>query len=419
MTEEMKLVPKRRFKEFQEADAWKQQKLEEFGSIAMNKRIFKEQTSEIGDVPFYKIGTFGGTPDAYISRDLFEAYRLKYPYPQVGDVLISASGSIGRTVVYMGKEEYFQDSNIVWLKHDGRIDNSFLNFFYSIVKWEGLEGSTIKRLYNKNILETKISLPSIGEQKLIGKFFNQLDDLINLHQRKLEKTKALKSAYLSELFPTESEIEPKRRFEGFNQAWKQLRFADVLDFSVSNNSISRAGLNYNKGDVKNIHYGDILVKFDAIVDIKNVDVPWVTDGKPEDYKNQWLQNGDVIIADTAEDETAGKAIEVTGITNNYAISGLHTMVARPNREFAPKYLGYYLNSPGYHNTLLPLMQGTKVLSLNKANIAQTKIAFPTDLKEQAKIGSFFENIDNLINFQQRKLEKLQNLKKAYLNEMFI
>ena len=109
--------------------------------------------------------------------------------------------------------------------------------------------------------------------------------------------------------------------------------------------MSRANLNYDEGAVKNIHYGDILVKFGSIVDVNQPNVPYVTNGKPSDFTSQLLQNGDVIVADTAEEETTGKAIEVTGITDNYAVSGLHTMVARPNVEFARNYLGYYLNSP--------------------------------------------------------------------------
>jgi type I restriction enzyme S subunit len=190
--------PKRRFAGF--TDPWEQRKLGEVGSVAMNKRIFKDQTSEVGDVPFYKIGTFGGEPDAYISRKLFEEYKAKYSYPEVGDILISASGSIGRTVEYIGQDEYFQDSNIVWLKHDGRLNNSFLKQFYMVIEWKGLEGSTIKRLYNKNILETEILLPSLAEQEQIGSFFQQLDNLITLHQRKLEKLENIKKAYLNEMF---------------------------------------------------------------------------------------------------------------------------------------------------------------------------------------------------------------------------
>lgn len=132
--------------------SWEQRKLGEIGSVSMCRRIFKEQTSETGDIPFYKIGTFGADPDAFISRELFEEYKSKYPYPQKGDILISASGSIGRAVEFAGNNEYFQDSNIVWLNHDERLSNPFLKCFYSVVKWAGIEGSTIKRLYNDNIL---------------------------------------------------------------------------------------------------------------------------------------------------------------------------------------------------------------------------------------------------------------------------
>ena len=164
--------------------SWEQRKLGEIGSVSMCRRIFKEQTSETGDIPFYKIGTFGADPDAFISRELFEEYKSKYPYPKKGDILISASGSIGRTVEFAGNNEYFQDSNIVWLSHDERLSNSFLKCFYSVVKWAGIEGSTIKRLYNDNILNTVICMPSVPEQEHIGLFFENLDNLITLHQRK-------------------------------------------------------------------------------------------------------------------------------------------------------------------------------------------------------------------------------------------
>ena len=150
----MKIESKIRFKQC--CDSWKTYKLRDLGSVAMNKRVLKEETSEFGEVPFYKIGTFGSEPDSFITREKFDEYKFKYPYPEIGDILISASGSIGRTVEYLGEEAYFQDSNIVWLKHDERLDNSFLKQFYSIVKWHGIEGTTIKRLYNKIFYYTKI-----------------------------------------------------------------------------------------------------------------------------------------------------------------------------------------------------------------------------------------------------------------------
>ena len=190
--------PEIRFKGF--TDPWEQRKLGEIGSVSMCRRIFKEQTSETGDIPFYKIGTFGADPDAFISRELFEEYKSKYPYPQKGDILISASGSIGRTVEFAGNNEYFQDSNIVWLNHDERLSNPFLKCFYSVVKWAGIEGSTIKRLYNDNILNTVICMPSVPEQKRIGLFCENLDNLITLHQRELEKLQNIKKSMLEKMF---------------------------------------------------------------------------------------------------------------------------------------------------------------------------------------------------------------------------
>lgn len=161
--------------------SWEQRKLGEVGSVAMCKRIYKEQTSEQGDVPFFKIGTFGAEPDAFISNELFDYFKRTYPYPTPGTLLISAAGSIGRVVEYRGEKAYFQDSNIVWLEHDHRLNDTFLKPLYSKIKWD-LEGSTIKRLYNKDLLSAEVTIPGSREQKEIGRFFFKLDDLITLHQ---------------------------------------------------------------------------------------------------------------------------------------------------------------------------------------------------------------------------------------------
>ncbi|MHA3386279.1 restriction endonuclease subunit S [Yersinia enterocolitica] len=191
-------IPEIRFKGF--SGEWKKLTLGDLGSVAMNKRIFKHQTTIIGEIPFFKIGTFGKQADAFISKTLFDEYKAKYPYPVAGDLLLSASGSIGRVVEYKGEEQYFQDSNIVWLKHDGKIDNAFLKVFYSMVKWSGLEGSTIQRLYNKNILDTEISTPERHEQTAIGNYFQKLDALINQHQQQIAKLNNIKQACLSKMF---------------------------------------------------------------------------------------------------------------------------------------------------------------------------------------------------------------------------
>ena len=190
-------VPEIRFAGF--TDPWEQRKLGEFGSVAMCKRIYKEQTSEQGDVPFFKIGTFGADPDAFISNELFEDYKRTYPYPTPGTLLISAAGSIGRIVEYQGEKAYFQDSNIVWLEHDHRLNDAFLKPLYSKIEW-GLEGSTIKRLYNKDLLSAEVTIPDGREQKEIGQFFTKLDSLITLHQRKLELLQNIKKSLLDKMF---------------------------------------------------------------------------------------------------------------------------------------------------------------------------------------------------------------------------
>ena len=190
--------PEIRFEGF--ADDWMLQKLGDLGNVLMNRRIYKGQTTESGEVPFYKIGTFGGIADAFISRTLFNEYKKKYPYPKIGDLLISAAGSIGKVVEYIGADEYFQDSNIVWLNHDERLLSSFLKQFYTTIKWGGLEGSTLKRLYNKDILEMVIKLPAIAEQTAIGNFFRILDKQITTQTQKLNQLKQLKASYLQKMF---------------------------------------------------------------------------------------------------------------------------------------------------------------------------------------------------------------------------
>lgn len=191
-------VPKIRLKGFY--GNWELKRFSDVGTIAMCKRIFKDETSENGEIPFFKIGTFGKEPDAYISRRLFDEYKSKYSYPKVGDILVSASGTIGRQVEYKGEDAYYQDSNIIWLQHDKSIDNKFLKVLYEIVKWDGIEGSTIKRLYNDNFLKTKFYLPSLDEQKKIGEYFISFDRLINYYQYKFDKLQTLKKYMLQNMF---------------------------------------------------------------------------------------------------------------------------------------------------------------------------------------------------------------------------
>lgn len=145
----------------------------------MCKRIFKDQTSSAGDVAFYKIGTFGKSPDAFIPKDVYDEYRRKYSFPKKGDILLSASGTIGRTVVYDGEDAYFQDSNIIWIDNNEKIvTNKFLFHIYKIVKWQ-TEGGTIQRLYNDNLKKIRIAVPSIDEQDRIVSILDKFELLVN------------------------------------------------------------------------------------------------------------------------------------------------------------------------------------------------------------------------------------------------
>lgn len=155
-------------------------KLGDIGQVKMCKRIMKAQTSSKGEIPFFKIGTFGKEADAYMSRELFEEYVSKYPYPTKGDILISCSGTIGRTVVFDGEPAYFQDSNIVWLEHDGtKVSNEYLRFAYMTNPWIISTGGTISRLYNDGILKAEIPLPSLEEQKSIVALLSRFDAICN------------------------------------------------------------------------------------------------------------------------------------------------------------------------------------------------------------------------------------------------
>ena len=193
---------------------------------------------------------------------------------------------------------------------------------------------------------------------------------------------------------------------------------DVL-ICLQNNSFSRADLSNETGVAKNVHYGDVLVKFGEVLDVSKEQLPMISDERVLiKYKASFLQNGDVIVADTAEDSTVGKCSEIAGLNNEIVLSGLHTIPYRPKEKFASGYLGYYLNSDSYHNQLIPLMQGIKVTAISKSALRDTDIIYPESKEEQAKIGNYFQSLDHLITLHQRKCDETKQLKKFMLQKMF-
>ena len=383
--------------------SWEQRKLGEIGSVSMCRRIFKEQTSENGEIPFYKIGTFGGEADAFISRELFEEYKAKYQYPKKGDILISASGSIGRTVVFTGKNEYFQDSNIVWLNHDKHLDNSFLKCFYSIVKWAGIEGSTIKRLYNDNILNTAITLPSVEEQQKIGAYFENLDNLITLHQRKYDKLTNVKKSMLGKMFPQNGSNVPEIRFKGFTEAWEQRKVGDLL---IERNQQAPMSDEYplmafiaNEGVAPK---GD---RYDRSA--------LVTDTANKLYKKTEI--GDFIYSSNNL-ETGSIGLNKYG---KACISPVYS-IFEPTGIADSDFLGRRLVRKDFINAMVKWRQGVIYgqWRIHESDFLKIEIPVPS-VVEQRKIGAYLDQLDRLITLHQRELEKLKNLKKACLEKMFV
>ena len=396
MTEQAK-VPEIRFAGF--TDPWEQRKLGEFGSVAMCKRIYKEQTSEQGDVPFFKIGTFGADPDAFISNELFEDYKRTYPYPTPGTLLISAAGSIGRIVEYQGEKAYFQDSNIVWLEHEHRLNDAFLKPLYSKIEW-GLEGSTIKRLYNKDLLSAEVTIPDGREQKEIGQFFAKLDDLITLHQRKYDKLVVFKKSMLEKMFPKDGESVPEIRFAGFTDPWEQRKLGDVTD-SFSGGTPDGSHASYYGGSIPFIRSAEINSDKTEL---------FLTEKGLDNSSAKIVERGTVLYA--LYGATSGE-VGIAAIKGaiNQAILALS-----PHTGNDPLFLASWLRREKARivDTYLQGGQG----NLSGSIVKELSFALPQQ-KEQQVIGSFFSHLDNLITLHQRKLELLRNIKKSLLDKMFV
>ncbi len=361
MTEQAK-VPAIRFAGF--TDPWEQRKLEDIAN-----RVTRKNEGE-SDLPLTISSQYGLVDqrtffnNQVASKDMSGYYLLRkgefaYNKSTSGD---SPWGAVKRLVRY---EKGCVSTLYICFGLDGA-DPDFLVTYYETDRWykavqmiaaEGARNHGLLNIAPNDFFDTALILPpSREEQELIGLFFARLDNLITLHQRKYDKLVILKKSMLEKMFPKDGESVPEIRFAGFTD----------------------------------------LPKFAGSI----------------------LREGDVIFADTAEDEAAGKCVELRKLPKEPTISGLHTIPARPRFFFGTGYLGHYLNSDAYHRQLLPLMQGIKVISVSKAALQDTQVRFP-GLSEQAAIGAALSEIDNLITLHQRKLELLQNIKKSLLDKMFV
>ena len=382
--------------------SWEQRKLGELVDV-YSGRDYKHLSE--GTIPVYGTGGYMlSVNDA-----------LSYDRDAIG---IGRKGTIDRP--YILKAPFWTVDTLFYAIPREQADLNFAFDIFQNIDWKKKDESTgVPSLSKTAINDIDVLAPKHGEQQTIGQFFAAIDHLITLHQRKFEKLTNVKKSMLEKMFPQNGSSYPEIRFKGFTDPWEQRKFGEVFDCTVPNNTLSRVELSYDEGTVLNVHYGDVLIKYGSVLDVQKDDIPRIPHRCIEDFNGALLQDGDVIIADTAEDETTGKACEIGNLQGSAIVSGLHTMVCRPRNRMALGYLGYYLNSNAYHHQLLPLMQGIKVLSLSRSNIQKTTVSYPSAMKEQQLIASYFNQLDHLITLHQRELEKLQNIKKSMLEKMFV
>ena len=255
----------------------------------------------------------------------------------------------------------------------------------------------------------QIALPDLAEQAYIVEALEGTDKLIILLEKQISKKKAIKQGTMQEL------LTGKRRLPGFEGKWQLFVFGDLFDF-IPNNAFTRAQIDVS-GRVKNIHYGDILTKYGAYISADSKDIPYIA--KEIDLsrfsEKCYLQSGDLVIADTAEDETVGKALEVINVECP-VLAGQHTLLCRPKVRFAEKFLGYYLNGACYHDQLIPYIVGTKVSSVSKASMAQTALVVP-DYEEQQAIAEILSNMDSEIEALEQKLAKYRQVKQGMMQQL--
>ena len=426
MIMEKKKKPEIRFEGF--TDDWEQRKLKDvYGSIG-NAFVGTATPYYVEHGHFYlesnniKDGKINHNSEIFINDEFYEKQKEKWLH--TGDIVMVQSGHVGHAAVIPEELDNTAAHALIMFKNPKeKIEPYFLNYEYQTDKAKKkieniTTGNTIKHILASDMQEFEVDVPKCKEQKVIASYFCKLDHLITLHQRKYKKLKNVKKSMLEKMFPSKGCKVPEIRFSGFTDDWEQRKLKDIL-VNLQNNTLSRVDLSNEAGVAKNVHYGDVLIKFGEVLDVNKETLPMISDESVlMKYKASFLQNGDVIVADTAEDSTVGKCSEIDGLLDEVVLSGLHTIPYRPIEKFASGYLGYYLNSSVYHNQLIPLMQGIKVTSISKSAMQDTDIVYPKSVEEQGKIGDYFRSLDHLITLYQRELEKLKNIKKTLLEKMF-
>lgn len=329
-----------------------------------------------------------------------------------GAVLFTCIGStIGKCAIANESIAFNQQINAVVC--DENHDAEFLYYELcrsaSIIKL--LAGEQAVPIVNKSTFENfKVICPSIYEQKEISKLLSLWDKAIEKQTELIEKLKLRKRGLMQQL------LTGKKRIPGFTGEWKQVKLGEVCTF-FRNVTLSRGQLNDLDGQIQNVHYGDVLIKYSSILDCVDVSLPYINKDVVINSNADLVQNGDIIMSDTAEDETVGKACEVINVGDRKILAGLHTMLIRPKSGiFAPSFMGYYINSEVYQKQLLPLIQGIKVCSLGKQAVQNTIISVPSR-KEQEKIVEILTLCDSEIRSAVKKKAEMQSQKRGLMQQL--
>lgn len=383
---------------------WTPMQLKDLGCIQMCRRIFQSQTKEYGAIPFYKISTFGKKADAYISQDLYEKYKALYPYPEKDDVLISAAGTVGKTVIFDGKDSYFQDSNIVWLKvNKDVVDRKFLWWFYRSYPWETLEGTTIQRLYNSIILDTNINLPSIPEQKEIAQTLSQFDTYINDLSELIEKKKGIRDGALEDL------ISGRTRIDGFHDDWVKVSFNQVI---VPKARIGWQGLKKHEYLRSGYSYLISGTDFkDGTITLNNIS--YVSKERYDMDVNIQVTENDVLVT---KDGTIGKVAMVPALSKPATLNS-GVFVFRTEPQLAPAFLYRVLISSVFKEFIDILSAGSTIKHLYQKDLKNFKFEMPKDIKEQRAISAVLTAMDKEIESLEAEREKMIQIREGAMDDL--
>lgn len=416
MSNKKNIKPELQFPEFAGDSEWVIQKLGEIGEPLMCKRILKKQTTSNpkSGIPFYKIGTFGREADAYISKELYNEFKEKYSFPNKGDILISASGTIGRLVVYDGLPAYFQDSNIIWLGNDEKkITNKLLFYCYSIANWQTSDGGIIKRLYNSDFRNIEIRYPkNKNEQERIASCLLSLDELIQANTEKLDTLKEHKKGLMQNLFPKEGNKTPSYRFPEFEND------GEWYESSILNIATMKARIGWqNLRKDEHLNTGDYFLVTGT--DFKNNKVDWES-AKFVSYEryiqddNIILKEGDILIT---KDGSIGKVAFVENLGDRKSTLNNGIFRIRVAEEHS-KFIFYSFLSERFLIFLQKLSGGSSIKHLYQKDFVEYEVILPPSKREQEKIASCLAEIDDLIFTQNEKVEQLVEHKKGLMQCLF-